>query len=106
MRRNLALLAGLAAGVGAGLLLTRMRGRAETAPAFPPAEDDPRSDLRRKLAEAKETSADERDFQAAGMAGETMVEDEPAPRDEWEAMRRRVHAEGRAAAERMRREPS
>ena len=105
MRRNLALLAGLASGVAAGLVLTRIRGRAEAPPAPTASADDPRSQLRRKLAEAKQTHADERDFQAAGMAGETMVEDEAAPRDEWEAMRRRVHAEGRAAAEQMRREP-
>jgi hypothetical protein len=41
------------------------------------------------------------------MAGETIVEDptvrEPAPANEFEAMRRRVHEEARAAAEEMRR---
>jgi hypothetical protein len=78
-------------------------------------------ELRRKLAEARLTHADEDDFQAAGMGAETMVTEEPRareprpaesavsepeerpPSDEFEAMRRRVHEEGRAAAEEMRR---
>jgi hypothetical protein len=41
------------------------------------------------------------------MGAETIVEDEPpgepAPANEFEAMRRRVHEEARAAAEEMRR---
>ena len=104
MRRNFELLAGLASGVALVLFATRRRRHASS-PTAPIAADDARSELRRKLAEAKETSPDERDFQVAGMAGETVVEDEAPPRDEWEAMRRRVHAEGRAAADEMRKEP-
>jgi hypothetical protein len=75
------------------------------------------------------TQADEDDFQAAGMGAETLVTEEPrptsistplptatppaapsegvpaerSPNDEFEAMRRRVHEEGRSAAEEMRR---
>ncbi len=87
---------------------------------------DPRArELREKLAEARNARADEDEFEAAGMAAETAVE-EPAtppraerpsaelsrpesstpgePADEFEAMRRRVHEEGRAAAEAMRRD--
>ena len=60
-----------------------------------------------KLAEARAAAVDEAEFDAAGMAGETIVEDptvrEPAPANEFEAMRRRVHEEARAAAEEMRR---
>lgn len=85
---------------------------------------DPRADeLRRKLAEARRTLPDEEDFEVAGMGAETLVEDAPRstaraapappppadadeappPADEFEAMRRRIHEEGRAAAEEMRR---
>ena len=91
-------------------------------------ERDPRAqELREKLAEARNARADEDDFEAAGMAAETAVEEPAAPppapprppaetseperrspaepADEFEAMRRRVHEEARAAAEEMRRDP-
>jgi hypothetical protein len=108
--------AAAAAGVAVGALLARIRGRVTR----PTAEADPRAEeLRRKLAEARTGSAEEEDFQAAGMGAETMVEEQPRrtpppapepadaeerpPSDEFEAMRRRIHEEGRAAAEEMRR---
>ena len=56
-------------------------------------------DLRRKLAEARESAADEGEFEAAGMGPETLIEDE----EEVVEARRRVHDEARAAAEEMRR---
>ena len=50
------------------------------------------------------TAANEDDFEAAGMGAETVAAEEARPPgDEFEAMRRRIHAEGRAAAEAMRR---
>jgi hypothetical protein len=72
-------------------------------------EPDPRAvELREKLAEARRASVDEGEFQAAGMGAETILSEEPR-RDgppvanEFEAMRRRVHEEARAAADEMRR---
>ena len=74
------------------------------------------------------TPADEEDFEVAGMGAETVVEETPRPTpqvpprptpqvppppppteearppsEEFEAMRRRIHEEGRKAAEEMRR---
>lgn len=95
-------------------------------PAQAPGPTDPRAEeLRRKLAEARGTPADEDDFEVAGMGAETMVEEPPPrpvpppsppppppsppleearpPGEEFEAMRRRIHEEGRAAADEMRR---
>jgi hypothetical protein len=120
VRRNAGLAAAALAGAAAGALLTRARSRA--APREP-AGADPRADeLRRKLAEARTASAEEDEFEAAGMGAETIVEEGSRPRpqpppphrpspappprpagDEFEAMRRRIHQEGRAAAEEMRR---
>jgi hypothetical protein len=131
VQRNAALAVGALAGAAAALFLRR---RPRTEPGAAPREvpqPDQAEELRRKLAEARATQADEDDFQAAGMGAETMVTEEPRPRtsistpqpttpaqqappgetvpaerppnDEFEAMRRRVHEEGRAAAEEMRR---
>jgi hypothetical protein len=130
LQRNAALAVGALAGAAAALFLRR---RPRTEPGAAPREvppPDQAEELRRKLAQARVTQADEHDFQAAGMGAETMVEEprprtaistpEPAtaappappsealpgerpPSDEFEAMRRRVHEEGRAAAEEMRR---
>jgi hypothetical protein len=115
MQRNAALAVGALAGAAAALFLRR---RPRTEPGAAPREPfpDQAEELRRKLAEARATHADEDDFQAAGMGAETIVTEEPrgrepaqpppaeaAPSDEFEAMRRRVHEEGRAAAEEMRR---
>jgi hypothetical protein len=110
-----ALALGALAGAAAAFLLGRRRSQPsspaptrapEPAPQAPPAASE--EDLQAKLAEAREAAVDEAEFNAAGMAGETFVADEPrpaepAPANEFEAMRRRVHEEARAAAEEMRR---
>ena len=120
MRRNAALAVAALAGAAAGAVLAGLRRRPGEAlqPADPRAEE-----LRRKLAEARTTPADEGDFEVAGMGAETVVEEprRPAPppsppppppppaeetrppSEEFEAMRQRIHEEGRAAAEEMRR---
>lgn len=96
MKRNLALLAGVAAGTVAALLLRRRSG---AEPISGP-EPDPRAEeLRRKLAQAREAAADEDDFEAAGMGPETLVEDAA----EVDETRRRVHDDARSAADEMRR---
>jgi hypothetical protein len=122
MERRAALALGALAGAAAALFLRR---RPRTEPGAGPRERPPdqAEELRRKLAEARATHADEDDFEAAGMGAETMVTEEPRPHppsaperpppapepaepppaDEFEAMRRRVHEEGRAAADEMRR---
>ena len=123
VRRVSTLLAGAAAGAFAATVLLRRRR-----PTLAPERLDPRAqELREKLAEARNARADEDDFEAAGMAAETAVEEPAAPppapprppaeasgperpkpggpADEFEAMRRRVHEEARAAAEEMRRDP-
>jgi hypothetical protein len=118
----------LALVVGAvGAVLARLRRPVET----PSSPDERAEELRRKLAEARAAAADQDDFEAAGMGAETIVEEspraepaepeptppageekpepasppaapEPPPKDEFEAMRRRIHEEGKAAAEEMR----
>jgi hypothetical protein len=112
MNKNAALLTGALAGAVAALFLRRrLELRGETSPHRP--SPDPADELRRKLAEARATAAVEDDFDVAGMGAETIVAEEPRPArqtqappaDEFEAMRRRVHEEGRAAAEQMRHEP-
>ena len=123
-KAKIALVAAAAAAVGA--VLARLR---RTPEAPPPPRDERAEELRRKLAEAREAAVDEDDFEAAGMGAETLVEEpvapepepprpgpepstpvaeepsapEQGPDDEFEAMRRRIHEEGRAAAEEMRR---
>lgn len=130
MQRNAALALGALAGAAAAFLFRR---KARTEPGAGPRHQPPdqAEELRRKLAEARATHAEEDDFEAAGMGAETMVTEEPRPRpatpplppappstspppptspgqpppaDTFEAMRRRVHEEGRAAAEDMRRQ--
>jgi hypothetical protein len=99
-----ALAVGALAGAAAAFFLGRKR-RAPL-PSQAPALDPRAEERRRNLDEAREADVDEADF-LAGMGAETIVEepsgDEPAPADEFEAMRRRVHEEARAAAEEMRR---
>jgi hypothetical protein len=102
VRRNLALVAGAAAGTVA-LMLLRRRASAGAAATDPRAEE-----LRRKLAQAREEAADAEDFEAAGMGAETLVEEEPrrtpAPQSgDVEEERRRVHEEARGLADEMRR---
>jgi hypothetical protein len=97
-----ALALGALAGAGAAFLLGRRRSQqAPASPRAPESPAPPEEDLQAKL--------DEAEFNAAGMAGETIVAEdpppaEPAPANEFEAMRRRVHEEARAAAEEMRRQ--
>ena len=103
MRRLLTLLSGAAAGFGLYRLLTGRRSEpVYEAPAEPePREDPPADELRRRLAEARTMVEEREEFEAA----ETPVDRaEPAP--EVDERRRRVHDEGRRAAERMRRRPS
>jgi hypothetical protein len=120
MQRNAALALGALAGAAAAFLFRR---KARTEPGAGPRQEPPdqAEELRRKLAEARATHAEEDDFEAAGMGAETIVTEEPRtqapkapdpaptspgeppPADEFEAMRRRVHEEGRAAAEEMKR---
>jgi hypothetical protein len=112
VKRNAAVAAAAVVGAAAGALLARLRRRGRRAE---PAEAaDPRAEeLRHKLAEARSASAEEDEFQAAGMGAETIVDEPPRaatsrtgaegePVDEFEAMRQRIHAEGRKAAEEMR----
>jgi hypothetical protein len=101
-----ALALGALAGAGVALLLRRRAPQSPT-PAVQTA-TPPDEDLRKRLDEARTAQADEADFDAAGMGPETIVVDEPsdrepAPANEFEAMRRRVHEEARAAADEMRR---
>jgi len=124
MRRNAAVALAAAAGAAVGALLARRRPAPE-APSR--AADERAEELRRKLAEARAATVDEDDVEAAGSGAETVVEAPPAPAeapapapekrappeakeppeqppaDEFEAMRRRIHREGRAAADEMRR---
>ena len=104
MRRNIALVAGAAAAAAAAAVV---RSRRALHPGAAPAADARADELRRKLAQARETAVDEDDFEAAGMAAETIVEEEPGsaggPAGDVESARRRVHEEARAAAEEMRR---
>lgn len=67
----------------------------------PDAVDARAEELRRRLDEARTAVKDDDDFVAPGMAAEVVAEEDP-PADEFEAMRRRVHAEARDAASKMR----
>ena len=109
MRREIALLAGVATGVVAAAVAFRRRAR--TSPDA--GGRDPRAEeLRRKLDEARETAAEEGELGAESppepVPGErTTREDSPVTGvvDDVVVARRRVHEEGRAAAEEMRRDP-
>lgn len=101
---------GAATGALAVAAAVRRLRRAEPS-AAPTAERDPRAEeLRRKLAEARESAAADDDFEAEGAPGEALVEerttraDNPvvAEGENVEEARRRIHEEGRAAAEDMR----
>jgi hypothetical protein len=114
VKRNAAFGIGALLGAAAAFVWDR-RSQLRPAPATAP--DARAAELREKLAEAKRAQVDEDDFGAAGMGAETIVEEQPSPRpparreppadpppaDEFEAMRRRIHEEGKAAAEEMRR---
>lgn len=126
MQRLPALLAGAAAGALAATAYFRRQAAAPGAVEAP----DPRAEgLRAKLAEARQAAVEEERVEAAERARETTVEDDPEPAlpaepeqtapaeappwpaeptspppaDEFEAMRRRVHDEARAAADEMKR---
>src|SRR2546423_1650335 len=100
VNQRAALVLGALAGAGAAVLLGWRRG---AGPAAPLTADPRAQELREKLEEARSAAVDEGDFDAAGMAAETIVSEEPGreplPADEFEAMRRRVHEEARAAAD-------
>jgi hypothetical protein len=99
VKRNLALVAGVAAGAVGAILLRR---RALTAP---PPPDRRAEELRRKLTEARAAAAEE-EIQAAGMAGETVAADQPPAqptREEADSLRQRIHEQGRETAAEMRR---
>lgn len=103
MRRLLTLLSGAVAGFGLYRLLAGRRpAPVYEAPPEPEAREDPRAEeLRRRLAEARTMVEEREEFEAA----ETPVDRaEPAP--EVDERRKRVHEEGRRAAERMRRRRS
>ena len=103
MRRLLTLLSGAVAGFGLyRLLVGRRPASVYEEPPAPEPRDDPRAEeLRRRLAEARTMVEEREEFEAA----ETPV-DRAEPALEVDERRRRVHDEGRRAAERMRRRPS
>jgi hypothetical protein len=105
VRRLLTLLSGAIAGFGLYRLLAGRRAvpvnEGPPAPEPEPREDLRAEELRRRLAEARTMVEEREEFEAA----ETPVDRaEPAP--EVDERRRRVHEEGRRAAERMRRRPA
>jgi hypothetical protein len=101
MRRNLALLAGAAAGaIGAVVLGRRWRPARRAGP-------DPRAEeLRRKLSQARDAAAEGEELDEAGMGGDAVSADQPPARptrEEAMSLRRRVHERGRETTDRMRR---
>jgi len=128
VKRNAAFGVGALLGAAAALVWDRRNRLGDAARSAPGTRRD---ELREKLAEARRADVDESDFGAAGMGAETLVEDTapprppappppppspearpvppsppgPPPADEFEAMRRRIHEEGKAAAEEMRSPP-
>jgi membrane-bound lytic murein transglycosylase B len=107
VNRNTVFAVGALAGAAVAAVLGRRRPRARPSVATPA--DARAQELREKLAEARQASVDEAEFEAAGMGAETIVAEdarpgEPPPANEFEAMRRRVHEEARAAADEMRRQ--
>jgi hypothetical protein len=89
-------------GLAGAVALRFLRRRTREAPFEEPvgAEPDARADeLRRRLEESRSVVAERDEFEA----GETPV-DRADPGEDPDARRRRVHEEGRAAADRMRSE--
>jgi hypothetical protein len=108
VRREIALLVGLVTGALAGAAAVRRRVRGTDAGGA-----DPRAEeLRRKLAEAREHVAEEEEFEPGTGIADTAVEERPTRADspvlpvgeDVDEARRRVHEEGRAAADEMRRD--
>jgi hypothetical protein len=108
VNQKAALALGAFAGAASAVILGRRRLRVRPAERIPA--DSRAKELREKLDEARSAAVDEAEFDAAGMGAETIVTEEPRrreppPSDEFEAMRRRIHEEARAAADEMRRAP-
>ena len=111
MKRNLALLAGAAAGAVALVGALRRRARSEPG-AQPSASADPRAqELRRKLAAARDAAAEEDAFAEPAVGEDAMPEERPTRADnpvasadaDIDEARRRIHEQGRSAAADMRR---
>ena len=98
MRRLLASISGLAGALAVVRLITRRRAATATPPAPQPSGDPRAAELRRRLEESRAVVGEQEDF----ASGEVTV-DEAEPVGDPGERRRRVHAEGRAAAEAMRR---
>ena len=98
MRRLVPLLSGLVGTLALARLLRRRRERPRVEP--PADAPDPRAEaLRRRLDEARAVVTEQDEFDAAEVPVDKA---EPAPTDPA-GLRARVHAEGRAKAEAMRR---
>jgi hypothetical protein len=100
----------LKASPGANAGLDFLPGALMYQPGAGPPPDPRAEELRRKLAQARDEAADEHDFEAAGMAGETQLEGgRPLPPaaamsgGDIADARRRVHEEARTATDEMRR---
>ena len=108
MNRNAAFGVGALIGAAAAIVWDR-RSRLRTAPA-PPAPDTRQRELREKLAGTQQAEAPEPPPtppppQPEAKPAPPAPPPGPPPADEFEAMRRRIHEEGKAAAEEMRRAP-
>ncbi len=86
-----------ALGVVAGASFHKRRRTAAALPAASPQPDPRARELREKLAQARDLAGEREEFEA----GEIPV-DRAEPSADLEARRRRIHEEGRAAAEEMR----
>lgn len=84
-----------ALGLGLGLALVRLFRRRRHRPAEPAPADPRAQELRRKLAETREAPG--------GEPSPALPDQPPAGAGEIDEARRRVHEEGRAAVEEMRR---
>jgi hypothetical protein len=101
VRRPLTVLSGAIAGFGLYRFVASRRRRPAHAPPPEPPPDPRAEELRRRLAESRSIADEREEFEAA----ETPVDRaETAP--EVDERRKRVHAEGRRTAERMRRRPN
>ena len=111
MNRNAAFGVGALLGAAAAVVWDR-RSRPRTAPAAR-APVERQRELREKLAGAQQAEAPAPAAEPPPATAEPTRAPEPPPpsppgpppADEFEAMRRRIHEEGKAAAEEMRREP-
>jgi hypothetical protein len=103
VKRIVTLLAGLAGGALAAVAFRRRRGASEAGVEAPERRAE---ELRRKLSQAREAAADEEDFRAAEMGGDTVAADQPPvrpTREDADSLRQEVHERGREAADDMRR---